>query len=539
MKPHKHPPIFVKILAITFAFWIISGVAGQAFLAFFTPGPLSEAYWEFTKLQWQWLLSELFGIKPRYEGVEPENFVERDFGWWTALARNLYRQIDYLGELAIRGELYYIRRAELEASKYVGNQQPPEDKIMAPIANELCKIQRGVVVNIEGLIQQARDMDDSWTGDLSGYHVFISYEDEYDQYHYLTIHAPYEIVYVATGEGVVWNCNGWNMEEAQPGRAYPLYKYLVIAPGHVAIQVSGHEANAIGILSYDSNGPMSGYEFQTPFILSVISFHYFDSPADDKYELYPALYHFVTKTQKIYSDAWDFAKVYHECLRGMGYTDPNQIPKNMLPPPVDAAYYPLDKLQQQSVPLEEIMLSYSAWLERVTKLLSNESMVSSCAGIGKPALTTTVVTTEETIITESTTVVTSTYTTVINGTTTTMTTTYTTTVNGTTVITTTRTLYVVYTPDNVYVVDFTTKLLNVTVCLPSGTCFDAAEIALIDILEPITFNKGQTTTLNSPVRAFVNFGNGTITVMDLPAGTQITPQAIVTKSKDGEFQKEN
>ena len=361
MKPHKHPPIFVKILAITFVFWIISGVvAGYAFLAFFTPGPLSDVYWEFTKLQWQWLLSEVFGMKPTYTGVDPQYFVERDFGWWATLARNLYSTINHLSDLVSRSELYYIRKAEYYAYRYIDYEEPREDKIMAPIISELCKIQRGVYINIEGLINQAKEMQDSYGGDLSGYYIFLEYHENDVRHYYLITKVSYELVYVAEGEGWVWNCNGWDLEPAQVGRAYDLYNYLVLAPGHVEITFKGHKAEAIGVLTGVSNALDDG-ELLGPY-LYVISRHYFDSPEEDENELYPALNNYYAKIQQIYSKAWSFAKIYHECLRNMGYSNPQEVPASMLPPPVDVAFYSLDKLIEENVPLEEIVLSYNCLL---------------------------------------------------------------------------------------------------------------------------------------------------------------------------------
>ena len=75
----------------------------------------------------------------------------------------------------------------------------------------------------------------------------------------------------------------------------------------------------------------------------------------------------------IYDTAWAYAKVYHQTLRGLGYTNKNQVPDALLAIPPDVVFpTPWYLEETYHMTPEEVMAYYAGLLNSIAKWF-NES----------------------------------------------------------------------------------------------------------------------------------------------------------------------
>ena len=170
----------------------------------------------------------------------------------------------------------------------------------------------------------------------------------------------------------------------------------------------------------------------------------------------------------VYDAAFDYAKAYHQFLRNMGYTDPSQIPPDMVYPPPDVWLPTLNEtFRKYSEKWDEIYARYLALLQQFSKAFNE----------------------------------------------------------------TNYRLVQLWNELNASFADAREKFLNVIIRDINGTLWGIVDILIpLWVSKAQEFYANQTNILKGVIGALVRFQNGTWKYVEIPAGWSITPSSIITPS---------
>ncbi|RLI40208.1 hypothetical protein DRO64_09370, partial [Candidatus Bathyarchaeota archaeon] len=439
-----------------------------------------------------WLLHDYFANKPETPGVDLDSYAEALFHNWIIYTQNKLGVIDFITDLQTRMDLYYIRRAEYNALDYLNYSEPPMG-IMKPVVSDLCYLQKQLITMVIAQFQELDNIDDNtFIGDLSSYSFSLD-DGAYVSFGLNSEEPNIKIVYeLSSDNATIWSCELMQpVIGFQSGDRIDLGEYLVVG-GSGTVKVL-HGDTEIGAVSLGRPGTcLDTYSFYENVEKGIPSWQ----------SMIPVLNRMVERFAEAYWQAWNFAVVYHQSLRSLGYTDRTQVPLHFICPPPDVAFYDLNDLAQAGMSQKDIASMYLVWMQQIGEIFDQD--IGCLMGNANGTISITV--------TETATI-----TTVVNGTTTT-----------TVVIS-----HQIVTPDNIEIPDVFTRLKDVQICI-NGTCFNATWVAIIDALTDVSFKKGQPTVLENPMRVLIEFPNGTKRIMDLTSGTTITPGDIITHSAEGD-----
>jgi len=491
MRPPKHSPLFLAIcIMLSIMLFISYPIPVYAIPVAPIVGILSLAFGVVSG----WLLHHYYGNKPETPGVDLDSYALAVFHNWEIYTQNKLGMIDFFTDLQTRMDLYYIRRAEYKALDYLSYSEPPMD-IMKPVVSDLCQLQKQIITMVIAQFEEADNIvDTTFIGDLQSYYIEFKFGDA-SVANLRDVEPNVKIVYTLSSD----NATVWDCELNQPvtgfgsGDKVDLSKYLVVSGQGSVEAVHGNSVFNQVVLAKPAQ--LDYY----PLDVDAVPDPEMPSWADLK----STLNRMVERFAEAYWQAWNFAVVYHQSLRSLGYTDKSQVPLHFICPPPDVAFYDLNDLAQAGMSQKDIASMYLVWMQQIGEIFDQDI---GCLMIGESNTSVTVTVTE-----------TATITTVVNGTTT------------TTVVTS----HVIITPDNIEIPDVFTRLKDVQICI-NGTCFNATWVAIIDALSDVSFKRGQPTVLENPMRVLVEFPNGTKRIMDLTSGTIITPSDIITHSAEGD-----
>ena len=496
MRPPKHSPLFLAT-TIILAVMLLSAytINVHAAIGTITVIAISALIGAGIGGIVGWFAHEYFANKPETPGVDLESYAEALFHNWIIYTQNKLGLIDFITDLQTRMDLYYIRRAEYKALDYLDYSEPPMD-IMKPVVSDLCYLQKQIITMVVAQFEEADNIvDTTFVGDLQSYYIEFKFGDS-SVANLRNVEPNVKIVYeLSSDNATVWDC-----ELIQPvigfgsGDRIDLSKYLVVSGQGTVKVVHGNDVFNQVVLAKPAE--LDYYTLDDDAVP--------DPEMPSWADLKSTLNRMVERFAEAYWQAWNFAVVYHQSLRSLGYTDKTQVPLHFICPPPDVAFYDLNDLAQAGMSQKDIASMYLVWMQQIAEIFDQDI---GCLMLGESNASISITVTE-----------TATITTVVNGTTT------------TTVVTS----HVIITPDNIEIPDVFTRLKDVQICI-NGTCFNATWVAIIDALSDVSFKRGQPTVLENPMRVLVEFPNGTKRIMDLTSGTTITPGDIITHSAEGDI----
>ena len=465
MRPPKHSPLFMAIaLALAIMLFIsypipVYAVPVAPIIAILctTIGGILVG----------WSFAHLTSVEARSPGVTLDSYVNEIA---SAFDHDVQTMSNYgytiLASLE-RMRLYYARLAEHRVLDYLDVNESYldqyEHEIMIDVANDLCNLTYAYFQSMDNMLDHLEWLDvDRFTGDLQDYHAVVSIVPDLSYYQFNTFNFDQlmdaYISFKAVGEVKVFDCQAKVLATADPDSRFdPRYKLVLSGDVEAAIEIidgaSGEHYWGYRYLGFkDANGNNLyvidlGENLNKWHVLDVIG--YIDS---------------------IYDTAWAYAKVYHQTLRGLGYTSRYQVPDSLLAIPPDIVFPTPWYLEETKLMTpEEVMAYYVGLLNSISKWF-NESNYRLVQYLDH---------------------------------------------------------------QNVTMPDVREQLKNVTIRFPNGTIW-LNVTKLIPIWYPgkQTFYPGQDNVLQNPMGALVQLPNGEWRYIQLPSGYMINPMAVHTPFGD-------
>ncbi|RLG91972.1 hypothetical protein DRO37_09600, partial [Candidatus Bathyarchaeota archaeon] len=364
MRPPKHSPLFLAIcIALAIMLFISYPIPVYAIPIVPIIGILSLAFGLFSG----WVIWGLSQKEARSPGVTLDSYVseiasayEHDVQMLSSYGYTVIASLE-------RMRLYYARLAEHRVLDYLDKDTEYLDQyeyeIMIDVANDLCNLTNAYFTSLDNILDHLNWLSyDRFTGDLQNYKIYVG--------NYITPHArnlddvsDIWIYFEVTGNQPVkvFDCNTKTLANATTLQRFDARHVLILAGSvitgiAVKLGAGGTVEYGYHIVSFiGPNGEIKkidlGYQnLKKWHVLDVVN--YIDS---------------------IYDTAWSYAKAYHQMLRGVGYTNKNQVPDNLLVVPPDVVFpTPWNLEQNYSMTPEEVMAYYVGLLESLQKWF-NES----------------------------------------------------------------------------------------------------------------------------------------------------------------------
>ena len=464
MRPPKHSPLFMAIaLALAIMLFISYPIPVYAIPVAPIVGILSLAFGLFSG----WVIFGWAKKEARSPGVTLDSYVseiasafEHDTQMLSSYGYTVLASLE-------RMRLYYARLAEHRVLDYLDVNESYLDQyeaeIMIDVAEDLCNLTYAYFQSMDNTLDHLNWLSyDRFTGDLKDYKIFISRHPDFaiaeDTTYDLDLVADLWVSLKAEEEVIVFNCQTKTLATASAGSK--------LDPRHIL--VLGGEVTAAIELIYGTSGEHHyGYRY--------IGFMSPNNQWLSKIDLGNNLnkWHVldvINYIDSIYDTAWAYAKVYHQTLRGLGYTKKEQVPDALLAIPPDVVFpTPWYLEETYHMTPEEVMAYYAGLLNSIAKWFngSNYRLVDYLSH------------------------------------------------------------------QNVTMPDPREWLKNVTIRFPNGTIYQYV-IKLIPIWYPgnQTFYPGQDNVLQNPMGALVQLPNGEWRYIQLPSGYMINPALVHTPFGD-------
>ncbi|RLI40011.1 hypothetical protein DRO64_09700 [Candidatus Bathyarchaeota archaeon] len=368
-----------------------------------------------------------------------------------------------------RVRLYYARLAEHRVLDYLHINESYLDQyeaeVMIDVADDFCNLTNAYFTSLSNMLDHLQWLSyDRFTGDLSQYTIYLTKDPTnfaYPYAHDLDGVAELFVFYHAKENVKVFDCNTKTIGIAEAGSNLDARKYLILA-GDVDVGIAVREG-ASGSNDYDLHKHIIVFrDTADAQNIAVIDLKY-------NLEKWHVL-DIVSYMDSIYDTAWAYAKVYHQMLRGLGYTKKEQVPDALLAVPPDVVFpTPWYLEETYHMTPEEVMAYYAGLLNSISKWF-NESNYRVVKYLDQ---------------------------------------------------------------QNVTMPDPREWLKNVTIRFPNGTIYQYV-IKLIPIWYPgnQTFYPGQDNVLQNPMGALVQLPNGEWRYIQLPSGYMINPALVHTPFGD-------
>jgi len=375
-----------------------------------------------------WLAHDWLSAKSETPGVDLDTYMHTIADAWETSVRNIVNMANNYAIQVNKAKLLYARYAEYEAKNYVNytDLNQVEDKVMYSVAYDLWLFKKSVD---DGLYNLANELVDfarnRLSGSLENYDIQLGYSswktlkeanelrpvfyfestnvrpvvwifdsitvgvtdadgDPYIDYgtvtvnlisiaggenKTITVRQDYGFVTVGVETGIYrieWSA------ELNAGKLIVETKTILPISdfSNLKLALAGmvKAADYTGAKRMDAAGLITITGFSNNNIRQIVIND--ETRSDDIGEVYMILINNIDVT---YDTAFSYAKTLHQTLRGMGYTDPGQIPPDMVLPPPDVVMPTVEDLFKNfSQKWEDILAWYLAYLQQVGQTL-NES----------------------------------------------------------------------------------------------------------------------------------------------------------------------
>ena len=468
MRPPKHSPLFMAIaLALAIMLFISYPIPVYAIEPVTVGTIIAVLCTTIGGFLVGWSFAHLTSVEARSPGVKLDSYVNKIASAYEHDVQTMSNYGYTVMATLERMRLYYARLAEHRVLDYLhineSHLDQYEPEIMIDVADDLCNLTHAYYQSLDSMLDHLNWLSyDRFTGDLGGYKIKVeSWANCYGggcmKYDLDSVDKLW-IAYRAEEEIIVYDCNTKTLVNASVNSIIDPRKMIVLAgevDAAIAIRygTSGETVYGFHAIRFeDPNGNLLslidlGEDLKKWHVLDVAN--YIDS---------------------IYDTAWAYAKVYHQTLRGLGYTKKEQVPDALLAIPPDVVFpTPWHLEETYHMTPEEVMAYYVGLLTSISKWF-NESNYRLADYLSH---------------------------------------------------------------QNVTMPDPREWLKNVTIRFPNGTIYQYV-IKLIPIWYPgnQTFYPGQDNVLQNPMGALVQLPNGEWMYVQIPSGYMLNPMAIHTPFGD-------
>lgn len=368
MRPPKHSPLFMVIcIALAIMLFISCPIPIYAIPIAPIIAILCSTLGGFIL---GWFLNDMAQHESRSPGVTTDSYVNEIV---SAYEHDVQTMSNYgytmLASLE-RMRLYYARLAEHRVLDHLHINESYldqyEKEVMIDVANDLCNLTNAYFTSLDNALDHLNWISyDRFTGDLKDYKIYIgkvagnlAYAEAVD----LDDVADLFIFYQAKETVKIFDCGAKTLGTAEAGSNLDARKYLILG-GEVNVGIAVR-SGASGDITYRIDYT------RIWFIYPDNHAEWIDLGSDlSKWHVLDV----VNYIDSIYDTAWSYAKAYHQMLRGMGYTNKNQVPDNLLVVPPDVVFpTPWNLEQNYSMTPEEVMAYYIGLLNALQEFF-NES----------------------------------------------------------------------------------------------------------------------------------------------------------------------
>ena len=460
MRPPKHSPLFMAIaLALAIMLFISYPIPVYAIPVAPIVGILSIAFGLFSGwVIWGWSQEEA-----RSPGVTLESYVSEiasAFEHDTQMLSSYgYTVIAFLE----RVRLYYARLAEHRVLDYLDVDPEHLDQykaeVMIDVADDLCNLTYSYFQGLDNALEHLNWIStDRFTGDLGDYRIKVATSPDMNYPKDLdSVDKLWVSLYVHEGS-LVYNCQTKTIANVSSSAYFDPRHILFLsgdASASICIRIGTSGETECGYRAIGFTDPEGNYIDKIDLGEDLEKWHVLDV---------------ANYLDSIFDTAWSYAKVYHQTLRGLGYTKKEQVPDALLAIPPDVVFpTPWYLEETYHMTPEEVMAYYAGLLNSIAKWFngSNYRLVDYLSH------------------------------------------------------------------QNVTMPDPREWLKNVTIRFPNGTIYQYV-IKLVPIwyLGNQTFYPGQDNVLQNPMGALVQLPNGEWRYIQLPSGFMINPALVHTPFGD-------
>ena len=260
---------------------------------------------------------------------------------------NIASTTKVLAELADKAQNYWITWAEWHAVDYLSADEFPAESVMKPVAEDLCKIHQQAIGAIEAKLAELDVMNDQhFTGDLDDYNVYISGGNSLDD-----IEPPFELIVKAANNVTAWSCTEEKFVSYKAGDIIKIADNIILEGDlddnfKVKVEAKKNDGSIVQGIFYIMPGTLNIYP-----------------PSD---EILAINRHIAT----IFSNAKNFAEVYWQQLKDLGYTSRADVPTQLLCPPPSVAIPDPRQLADEGLDLETIKNLYYAALNSLAEKMN-------------------------------------------------------------------------------------------------------------------------------------------------------------------------
>ena len=358
MRPPKHSPLFMAIaLALAIMLFISYPIPVYAIEPVTIGTIIAVLCTTIGGFLVGWSFSEMAKHEAREPGVTLDSYVNEIA---SAFEHDVQTMSNYgytvLASLE-RMRLYYARLAEHRVLDYLDVNESYldqyEHEVMIDVAEDLCNLTNAYFTSLDNMLDHLQWLGyDRFTGDLKDYKIYLARQTNCfnpDCAYDVDDLADAWIFYEAQETVKVFDCKAKTLGTVEAGGHIDPRKYLVL----------GGEVKAGIAVRLGSSGEHV-YHTNRRFILfhnHANGFHYEIDLGEDLNKWH--VLDVANYIDSIYDTAWAYAKAYHQMLRGMGYTNKNQVPDNLLVVPPDVVFpTPWNLEQNYSMTPEEVMAYY-------------------------------------------------------------------------------------------------------------------------------------------------------------------------------------
>jgi len=515
MKPHKHPILF-SVLALTLACLLLNASIIQVsaiepvtigiIVASIIGGAVAG-----------WFAHDFLASQSESPGVELDSYLDSVADSWVVGLRNLINTARNYAEMINGMRLIYVRYAEYEAKNFVDiptdELDKYQDQFMFDVAYDLYQLKLSVDDGIEYFLESLADYaKNRLTGDLENADIQTSinlislkYADD--------IKPVYSLSPGDSITGWIWgsitaavdsDVGTWAYDQTKSGtlklipvaassldnitisvdnrgwttKSVPTGVYRITYSGELPALILARDVFPIADLgniklryAVKASIPQSDGSVKTAIQATddfVLDYTQSGSRTIYTSDLEKPYLNLLNNLDVTYDAAFNAGKAQHHTWRALGYTDPSQIPPDMVLPPIDVVFPTLQEMfENYTQNWEELYAWFLAYLQQVGKTL-NESNYKLIRLIEAA---------------------------------------------------------------NFSFADVREKLLNVIIRMENGSLWAEVEELIplwTSTMQDLLAN--QTNTLKGVIGALVKFKNGTVKYVEIPAGWQIIPGQIVTPS---------
>jgi len=370
MRPPKHSPLFMAIaVALAIMLFISYPIPVYAIEPVTVGTIIAVLCTTIGGFLVGWSFAHLTSVEAREPGVTLDSYVSTIASAYEHDVQTLSNYGYFVTASLERMRLHYARLAELRVLDYLDKDPEHLDQyeaeVMIDVADDLCNLTYAYFQSLDAMLDHLNWIStDRFTGegDLGNYKIYIGtspdmiYPRDLD-----TVHKLWVSLYVHRGS-LVYNCQTKTIANVSESGEFD--------PRHILF-LSG-DASASICVRVGTSGEIECNYRTIGFVSS--SGNYIDKiDLGENLEKWHVI-EVANYIDSIYDTAWAYAKAYHQMLRGMGYTNKNQVPDDLLPIPPDIVFpTPWNLKQNHSMTEEEVMAYYLALLKAIEKFFNESS----------------------------------------------------------------------------------------------------------------------------------------------------------------------